>query len=183
MTVRVCLSFAAALVLAGCLQGPASSTGGEFGGLDGVRQAVRSRYADVKPISPDELARWLADPSRAKPLLIDARRPDEFAASHLPGAIRVDPSRDPCTQVKGTPPTQPIVVYCSVGWRSAEAARRLQRGGFLDVANLDGSIFQWAIEGRRLVNTRGNVVQVVHPFDDRWGALLPPNLRSRPPGG
>ena len=42
----------------------------------------------------------------------------------------------------------PIVVYCSVGYRSARVARWLGRQGFTNVRNLDGSLFAWANEGR-----------------------------------
>ena len=46
-----------------------------------------------------------------------------------------------------------------------------RHGVYTNVRNLDGSIFQWANEGRPLV--RGNQrVQDVHPYDENWGRLL-----------
>ena len=50
-------------------------------------------------------------------------------------------------------------------------AQKLKARGFTHVQNLEGSIFMWANEGRVL--QRGGVaVNVVHPFDERWGRLL-----------
>jgi hypothetical protein len=49
-----------------------------------------------------------------------------------------------------------------------------------NVFNLQGSIFQWANEGRPLI-TNGHAVHVVHPFNERWGVLLNPQLHPNGP--
>jgi rhodanese-related sulfurtransferase len=68
-------------------------------------------------------------------------------------------------------PDRPIVVYCSVGYRSSILAGKLQDMGFKEVYNLEESIFKWANEGRPLV--QGKVtVRKVHPYDTRWESLL-----------
>ena len=46
--------------------------------------------------------------------------------------------------------------------------------------NLEGSIFRWAGEGRPVYRD-GVRVEQVHPYDDRWGALLPRTLWAYAP--
>ena len=72
-----------------------------------------------------------------------------------------------------------MVVYCSVGYRSAELARKLTARGHANVANLEGSLFAWANEGRPVyAGTR--LADRVHPYDAAWGSLLKPELRYTP---
>lgn len=49
----------------------------------------------------------------------------------------------------------------------------------LKVYNLEGGVFQWACEGRGLVNTQGETVNQVHPYSTLWSMLLPQNLRHK----
>jgi sterol desaturase/sphingolipid hydroxylase (fatty acid hydroxylase superfamily)/rhodanese-related sulfurtransferase len=135
--------------------------------------SVRRHFPDVRRITTKELAGWLADTHRQAPLLLDARTEAEFDVSHLPDAMR---ELSPAIANHGTP----IVVYSSIGWRSAERARQLSREGFTNVFNLEGSIFAWAIESRPLEG-QGKPVRKVHPFDADWGRLLPDSLRSDEP--
>ncbi len=144
-----------------------------------VRSLIARDFPGVPSITTDSLARRLALP--APPLLLDAREPAEFAVSHLPGARRVGPDvgAEALRQtLAGVPRGQPIVVYCSVGYRSAGVAQKLRGAGFTDVVNLEGSIFQWANEGRPLV--RGDsLVREVHPYSRAWGRLLRPERRAQ----
>ena len=41
-------------------------------------------------VSPQDLAPVLAGAAAPRPLLLDLRPPDEYAAGHIPGAIHVD---------------------------------------------------------------------------------------------
>ena len=71
----------------------------------------------------------------------------------------------------------PIVTYCSVGYRSSSLADRLQQAGFTNVRQLEGSIFQWANEGRPLF--RGDQqVNEVHPYNETWGKYLNKKLHA-----
>ena len=56
--------------------------------------------------------------------------------------------------------------------------QRLRAAGLPVVLNLEGSIFQWALEGRALASSTGQAVRWVHPFNARWGLLLPEALRA-----
>lgn len=111
-------------------------------------------------------------------VLIDARSEAEYAVSHLPDAQRLDPDA-PASALADVPRQTPVVVYCSVGWRSAAVVARLRAAGHTRAENLRGSIFRWAIEGRPLVDGADRPVHVVHPYDAVWGRLLPAALRAR----
>jgi len=127
---------------------------------------LKTKFPGVRTIAPSGLAAM--EPS---PLLLDVREENEFAVSHLPGAVRA--GRDPVAQLRelGVKSDAPVVVYCSVGYRSSVLAEKLQAAGFLNVRNLEGSIFAWANEGRPLVNARGETAGV-HPFNILWGRYL-----------
>ena len=145
-----------------------------------VKSGIRRKFPEVPRIQTSELAASLHDPHRAPPVLLDIREPAEYAVSHLPGARRVEPGTDPATL--GLPRDRPIVTYCSVGYRSAVYGRALRAAGFRDVRNLEGSIFQWANEGRPIEQGTGQVATKVHPYDKTWGLLLRPAVRAEPEG-
>ncbi|MCA8943491.1 MAG: rhodanese-like domain-containing protein [Planctomycetes bacterium] len=102
-----------------------------------------------------------------KPLLVDVRELDEFQISRIPGAVHVDPDED----LAVVPRDRTVIVYCSVGYRSAVVAERLREAGYDSVHNYLGSIFEWANRGLPLVDDDGPTDRV-HPYDDHWGELL-----------
>ena len=66
----------------------------------------------------------------------------------------------------------PIVIYCSVGYRSEKIGEKLQRAGFKNVVNLWGGIFDWSNQQLPLVNSAEEKVTRVHPYDKNWGRWL-----------
>lgn len=142
-----------------------------------VDRMIEANFPDVLTITTDSLAQRLADTTATRPVLLDARSPEEYAVSHLPGAHRVPPVADTISSLDTLSRDTPIVVYCSVGYRSARITSRLQKQGFTNVANLKGSIFRWANEGRTVVRD-GTPVRAVHPYDDTWGRLLNNDLHA-----
>ncbi len=142
--------------------------------LHDIKQTVRTKFPTVQQLSTKELEAWLQDANRAQPLLLDARAPEEFAVSHLRSA-------HPMAQMEAVlqeyPKDQPIVNYCSVGYRSSALSEKLMQRGFTKVYNLEGSIFQWANEGRPIYQGEQSVKQV-HPYDAKWGQMLRPELRA-----
>jgi rhodanese-related sulfurtransferase len=143
-----------------------------------VNLLIRIKFPQVQPISTAALASWLEQDGVEKPLLLDTRTKPEYAVSHLWGAQLVAPDTKDFANL--APLDLPIVTYCSVGYRSAAIAHRLQEAGYTKVVNLEGSIFQWANEGRPLY--RNDVaVQQVHPYNSRWGRLLHSELHAYEP--
>ncbi len=74
-------------------------------------------------------------------ILVDIRRPDEWAATGSPApAHRLD-MRDPAftdrlRQLAGGDATRPIAVICAAGVRSARLAARLRKAGFTNVSDV-----------------------------------------------
>ena len=145
----------------------------------GVEASIAAAFPGVPSISTAALTRLLQDPTRPV-VLIDVRKADEFAVSHLEGAVRATSLDHAAALVADAPEGATIVAYCSVGYRSAGLAARLQDRESTQVYNLEGSIFRWANEGRPLYRGHRPVRQV-HPFDESWGALLHSDLRTYTP--
>lgn len=143
-----------------------------------IQRIIKQRFPNVRQLAPQSLAAWLEDARRPeKPLLIDTRSAAEFAVSHLPGAVRLTSVE----QMIAANPTKacPVITYCSVGYRSSALAAKLQRAGFSDVQNLEGSIFAWANEGRTVCRDGKPLHPArVHPYDAKWGQLLKAELRA-----
>ncbi len=132
---------------------------------ESVNASLLSDYPDVQHISIDTFTEEYA----SNTLLIDVREPAEYAISHIPGAINLTHAEAIADYIKTQ--DKPVVVYCSVGYRSAAIARELAQYGVHNVSNMQGSIFAWANEGRELVDENG-VTDKVHPYDEHWGKLL-----------
>jgi rhodanese-related sulfurtransferase len=156
----------------------ASAAGAHAFGWALVNAKIRSEFPDVPRITTTELAGWLNDPSRPAPLLLDVRTQAEFDVSHLPHARQIDPSA-PASTIPD-PKNRAIVTYCSVGYRSGAFAKKLLDAGYTNVANLEGSIFRWANEGRQVVSG-GRKAEKVHPYDSAWGLLLKRQYRADVP--
>ncbi|SHL11683.1 rhodanese-like domain-containing protein [Hymenobacter psychrotolerans] len=92
-------------------------------------------------LTPAQFAEGLR---QKKAVLLDVRRPDEFAGGHLPGAVNIDvTSPDFARRVADLDKTKSTYVYCRSGARSATAASQLTKAGFADVANLLGGVLDW----------------------------------------
>src|SRR6516165_687663 len=148
--------------------------------LDAVFAWIQRDWPEVSQMSTRELGQRMAANSGVTPLLIDVRTHEEYEVSHLPGAIWAETPSQIASAVRAASDQKPVVLYCSVGVRSSRAAAKLMESRRGNVFNLQGSIFQWANEGRPLLaNDRD--VHVVHPYSERWGVLLNPQLHPHAP--
>lgn len=139
-----------------------------------VKALIRLKFPSVQRITTAELAQRLQQGTSPHPLVLDARTEAEYAVSHLQTARQIDPSNSEqvaVSSLRDVPQNAPIVVYCSVGYRSARAAEQLTQAGFHCVYNLEGGIFQWANEGRSLLQN-GQPTRQVHPYNATWEKLL-----------
>jgi len=152
----------------------------ETDGLGGMQSLVRTRFPQVRQVSPAEAQRWLQSTNGLRPQLLDIRTLEEFEISHLPRAQRVDPKIKPDQLLPKLDPGRPVLVYCAVGYRSSELATRLIKAGFTNVANIEGSIFAWANAGLPM-ETNGRPATVVHPYNETFGKLLKPEFRAAVP--
>lgn len=167
---RTLFLLAGLLALSGC--GPSAPLD-----LSSAVQEIRAKFPGVKQLSTADLAAWQADGKRPPPVLLDVRAPEEYGVSHLAGAKNSPSGSTPDEALSGVAKDAPVVVYCSVGYRSSQFAEVAQQAGWTGIVNLEGSIFAWANEGRPLVDDKGPAAKV-HPYDAKWGELLKPALRS-----
>ena len=142
--------------------------------------------AAMKPLITVEhpSVRWVdaaglveAQSTASPPLLVDVRTEAEWKEGQIAGAVRIPHDATDFPVALTRDPTQPVVVYCAVGVRSAWLAERLQGAGYTDVQNLEGGIFAWASAGLPMVKD-GAPTTTVHPYDATWGKMLAPEHRA-----
>ncbi|MBC1236420.1 rhodanese-like domain-containing protein [Nostoc sp. 2RC] len=74
--------------------------------------------------------------------LVDVREPSEYVLGHIGDAINV-PLRTLAQNLHKIPKKQPVVVYCSAGYRSAMAVMSLQLLGYENVRGFPPSMNGW----------------------------------------
>lgn len=133
-----------------------------------VQRGTTYKFPGVQWILTKDLARWLDDPARSQPVVLDARSEPEYEVSHLRAARRIDPYRPSLHPLAGLPKDTLVVVYSSAGYRGARVASWLGEQGYPNVQNLGSGLFQWANEGKPLFRGEGPTA-MVHPYDGKWG--------------
>lgn len=126
----------------------------------------------VPVITVDELKQ------REDVTILDARPAEEYEVSHLKGATRVGFQDFDASSVKDLPRDKPVVIYCSVGYRSERIAEKLEKLGFRDIYNLYGGIFEWYNLGEPVYDSKEEETQKVHPYDRNWGKWVKPRSKS-----
>ncbi|MFT5395006.1 MAG: rhodanese-related sulfurtransferase [Gammaproteobacteria bacterium] len=130
-----------------------------------INAEIQEKFPKVERISVSELkTKDLQDV-----VLVDVRKKEEFAVSHIPGAVNLEDPFDIAELASQS--DKNIVVYCSVGYRSAAVVHELNNLGITNAKNLEGSIFEWANKDLPLANETGST-RDVHPYDEYWGQLL-----------
>ncbi|MCQ2432033.1 MAG: rhodanese-like domain-containing protein [Clostridia bacterium] len=76
-------------------------------------------------------------------LIVDVRRPDEFAQGHIPGAVNI-PNEDISIEMPSGLPDkeQTIYIYCRSGNRSKQASAKLAAMGYTHIIEF-GGILDW----------------------------------------
>jgi rhodanese-related sulfurtransferase len=97
----------------------------------------------LKQIAPNELAAWLSDPHRDKPLLLDVRERAELEKAAIAGAAHIPMGEVPA-RLEELDPEQDIVAFCHFGGRSQQVAMFLEKHGFARVHNLVGGVDAWS---------------------------------------
>jgi rhodanese-related sulfurtransferase len=92
-------------------------------------------------LSPQDMVQLM---NREKAIVIDVCQPDEFAQGHVVGAKNV-----PLGDLEAKLPqvaknkSNPVVMVCQVGARSARAAATAQKLGYENVQSLAGGLKAW----------------------------------------
>ncbi len=76
-------------------------------------------------------------------IILDVRRPDEYAEGHIPNAINIPNESIGGEEIARLPDkSQLILVYCRSGRRSKEAAGKLSKLGYTNIVEF-GGILDW----------------------------------------
>ena len=129
--------------------------------LHELAQEIRSDHPDVPHLNLDEVLHRMGQFT-----LIDVRDPKEFEVSQIPGAVNI---HEPEALLKFANEHQgDLLLYCSVGLRSAQLTELLHSQGATHATNFVGSIFAWGNQGLTLTNEQGET-DFVHPYNWFWG--------------
>ena len=114
--------------------------------MAGYRELLARVKEEIEEISSIDAQALHESPE--VPLFVDVREPDEWEEGHIPGAIHITRGRLE-SRIEGLVPdkSRPLVVYCSVGSRSAFATKALGEMGYSDVVNLAGGFTDWKRNG------------------------------------
>lgn len=93
--------------------------------------------AGYEQISQDEAMKMMQEESGY--LIVDVRRPDEFAESHIAGAVNVPNETIEDEMPEALPDREQILlIYCRTGRRSKEASQKLADMGYTNVYEFGG---------------------------------------------
>lgn len=134
-------------------------------------EMLKSVYSHTVPVIKSSVLDSLMNNDQ-KPILLDIRSKEEFEVSHLNDARFIDYDHFRKEEVKNLLKSMPVVVYCSVGYRSEKIGEELQEMGFKDVRNLYGGIFLWKNEGFQVVNKNNLPTDSVHTYNKTWAVWL-----------
>ena len=109
--------------------------------LTGCAGAGNNQTNTYRQINMDEAVEMMAGESDY--IILDVRRPDEFAAGHIPNAINVPNETIGTAEIPELPnKAQLIMVYCRSGRRSKEASEKLLKLGYTNIVEF-GGILDW----------------------------------------
>ncbi|MBQ3165910.1 MAG: rhodanese-like domain-containing protein [Clostridia bacterium] len=112
-----------------------------FTGCAGTSNSQTNTY---RSITMDEAVTMMAQETDY--IILDVRRPDEFAAGHIPNAINVANETIGTAEIPELPDKdQLIMVYCRSGRRSKEASEKLVKLGYTNIVEF-GGIIDWEYE-------------------------------------
>lgn len=96
-----------------------------------------SSSSGYRQISMDEAVKMMRDEKNY--IILDVRRPDEYAEGHIPGAINVPNEEIGTAEIAELPDkSQMILVYCRSGRRSKEASEKLVKLGYTNIVEFGG---------------------------------------------
>ncbi len=124
----------------------------------------------VKSIDPD-IAQELI--STQDVLILDVREGREFNMSHLQNALPFESK-----SLENISKQQPILLYCTVGYRSALAAEDLQKQGFQNVYNMNGGLIYWKNSNQKVYDLSDQETDSIHVFNNFYSLWLRNGISS-----
>jgi molybdopterin/thiamine biosynthesis adenylyltransferase/rhodanese-related sulfurtransferase len=117
--------------------------------MPSAAELMRKVKEQVTEVDPGTVHDAVENGNGNRPVLIDVREQQEYEEGHIPGAAHV-PRGYLESRIEGTVPdrSQPVVLYCASGNRSAYAARTLSDElGYENVESMTGGITLWKDRG------------------------------------
>ena len=109
--------------------------------LGGCAVISNNHTNTYRQITMDEAVNMMAQETGY--IILDVRRPDEFAAGHIPNAINVPNETIGTDEIPELPDKdQLVMVYCRSGRRSKEASEKLVKLGYTNIVEF-GGILDW----------------------------------------
>lgn len=145
---------------------------GLFLGFQGISQVSNPKFKrkidwllkeSVPFISVEDLKK-----NKDQYVLLDARELNEFKVSHIENAKHIGYDKPDYTVLEGLAKDCPIVVYCSIGYRSEKIGEELQKRGYQKVLNLYGSIFEWTNKSYPIKDDNNQPTNKIHTYSKKW---------------
>jgi phage shock protein E len=101
----------------------------------------------VKNLNAEEAAKLLQE--NKKIVVLDVRTADEYAKGHISGAKNLDFFADDfSSKLEALDKSQPYLVHCAAGGRSAQARDLMQKLHFEKIYHLEGGLNAWEKAGK-----------------------------------
>ncbi len=102
-------------------------------------------------------------------ILIDVREPKELLYGRIKSAITLEEFKE----LKDIPEDQSIIVYCTIGHRSAKVTNQLRRQGY-QAFNLKGGVLSWShLQQKFYKNYNQSEIETdtIHVYSKGWNFL------------
>ena len=110
-------------------------------GLVMITACSKETPTEIKMITPEEMESLL---ELEDVQLVDVRTPKEYETGFIAHSQNIDfnsPTFD--EDIEKLDKTQPVILYCKSGGRSAKCAEKLKAAGFVKIYDLEGGITHW----------------------------------------
>lgn len=106
--------------------------------------------------------------------ILDTREWEEYQVSHIPGGkwVGYDDFQPERVEKLGLDKEKPVLLYCSVGYRSEKIGEKMKEMGYKNVLNLYGGIFEWSNAQKALQDSTGKSTRKVHAYSKAWGVWV-----------
>lgn len=99
---------------------------------------------------------------------LDAREESEYEVSHIENAVYIGYEDFDLKSVEQLDKSKPIIIYCSIGYRSEKIGNKLKKAGFQNVQNLYGSIFEWVNQHHPVYDSNNKETKQIHTYNKKW---------------
>lgn len=113
-----------------------------------------------------------AYPDRSNYTFLDARELEEYEVSHIKDAIYIGYEDFDLKSLPTVDKYAPIIIYCSIGYRSEKIGKLLVDAGYTSVFNLYGSIFEWVNQHHPVYNSYGEEEKTIHSYNRAWSKWI-----------